>query len=172
MQAALTVPDLREKGDCCSASVSTGEPSSSRSSDFDSAAVAVPDLVGTEEGDVTAKWECNACPGCSDVCGHPDCEMCVRKSATPEAFTMCQVRRHNKEHDNWVAAKGYVYDLTGYAQKHPGGMKAIHRKAGQECSKDFDFHTKATQNKEWVKYRIGRLRRCALDDQASCCVVS
>jgi len=41
-------------------------------------------------------------------------------------FTQSQVELHNKDDDAWIIYKGYIYDITHFVKKHPGGNLIRH----------------------------------------------
>jgi 4-hydroxysphinganine ceramide fatty acyl 2-hydroxylase len=45
-----------------------------------------------------------------------------------------EVATHNTAESCWVIYKDCVYDLTAFAEKHPGGKEKIIAVAGQEIS--------------------------------------
>ncbi|WWD08682.1 hypothetical protein V865_006795 [Kwoniella europaea PYCC6329] len=49
-----------------------------------------------------------------------------------------EVNKHNTPEDCWVVIDGKVYDLTEFAQIHPGGAGHIHRVAGRDASAIFN----------------------------------
>ena len=52
-----------------------------------------------------------------------------------------------------IYAHGKVYDVSGYAEQHPGGPNAILKRIGQDATKDYDFHSK--QGKQaWTQMRV------------------
>lgn len=48
-----------------------------------------------------------------------------------------ELTEHNEEGDCWVAIHGKVYDLTEFAEEHPGGAESVHVLAGQDGSDAF-----------------------------------
>mmetsp|Transcript_58251 Transcript_58251/g.137324 ORF Transcript_58251/g.137324 Transcript_58251/m.137324 type:complete len:187 (+) Transcript_58251:11-571(+) len=120
---------------------------------------------------------CDACTFCMDVCESKLCTPCNQKREKlaqhkgSRPYTMCEVRRHNKPGDMWITAHGYVYDPGSFLAKHPGGEQAIARKAGRDCSEDFDFHSKGGR-KTWSQFRVGKLVHCGPDGAQGSCVVS
>ena len=70
-----------------------------------------------------------------------------------------------------VAAHKVVYDVTEMVQQHPGGARAILRHAGQESSRDFDFHSPEGR-KVWKPHRIGTLERCPSEPGGEGCAIS
>jgi cytochrome b involved in lipid metabolism len=60
----------------------------------------------------------------------------------PRAFSRAEVATHNKEGDLWLiletkdGKRKNVYDLSAYADEHPGG-EIIYKNAGGEASEGF-----------------------------------
>lgn len=111
---------------------------------------------------------CDACGYCEDTCRVPSCRDCMGKRAAMEAvpsprrssFTLCEIRRHRTLASCWLVAKGQVYDVTTYLQRHPAGAIAIARKAGgKDCSEDLSFHSAGAQ-RLWKDFRIGTVKPC------------
>jgi len=48
-----------------------------------------------------------------------------------------EVKKHNKVDDLWIIIDKKVYDVTEYAEEHPGGVAAIAKNAGGDASKGF-----------------------------------
>lgn len=72
-------------------------------------------------------------------------------------FTICEVQKHQSDNDCWIISHNFVYDVTKFLDKHPGGKKSILYKSGQDVSFEYDFHC----NKEiWKKYLIGQIIYC------------
>lgn len=80
-----------------------------------------------------------------------------------QKFSMDEVRLHDRPDDCWFVAEGVVYDATPFVRLHPGGP-CIGRRAGQDATRDFGFHSRAAR-KSWGEFQIGRLeteRTCSL----------
>jgi len=58
-----------------------------------------------------------------------------------------ELAKHNTKEDSWVALYGQVYDLTEYAEEHPGGAEAIWDVAGQDGTETFE----AVHNRELLE---------------------
>ena len=72
-------------------------------------------------------------------------------------FSLCEIVKHQSENDCWIIANNYVYDVTNFLDRHPGGKNAILYKSGQDVTFDYNFHS----NKEiWKKYSIGKIGNC------------
>lgn len=79
----------------------------------------------------------------------------VNKIQKP-TYTKQEVAKHIKRESLWITANGRVYDITAFLSSHPGGDKIFLKKAGQNCSTDYLFHSKNAK-KMWQKYWIGNL---------------
>jgi hypothetical protein len=69
-------------------------------------------------------------------------------------FSRKESALHNQCHDCWLIAHGKVYDVTAFMSRHPGGDRAILRKAGADVTVDYDFHSSRAQ-KMWERFMIG-----------------
>ncbi|KJP86158.1 hypothetical protein AK88_04209 [Plasmodium fragile] len=76
-------------------------------------------------------------------------------------FTKCEVKRHCDMNDCWVMANGYVYDVTTILSYHPGGINCILKKAGDDVSVDYSFHSKYAQENFWEPLKIGKVITCS-----------
>lgn len=116
---------------------------------------------------------CDACAYCEDTCRLPTCRDCAAKRAynsgegganareRKSSYTLCEIRRHRTLASCWLVAKGQVFDVTSYLQRHPAGAIAIARKAGgRDCTEDLQFHSAGAQ-KLWKNFRIGTVRPCS-----------
>ena len=45
-------------------------------------------------------------------------------------FTMQDVAKHNTPDDLWLVINGKVYDVTDFAEEHPGGADLVEEEAG------------------------------------------
>eukprot|EP01065_Artemidia_motanka_P011814 TRINITY_DN16440_c0_g1_i1.p1 TRINITY_DN16440_c0_g1~~TRINITY_DN16440_c0_g1_i1.p1 ORF type:complete len:821 (+),score=253.66 TRINITY_DN16440_c0_g1_i1:102-2465(+) len=52
-------------------------------------------------------------------------------------LTFAEVQQHNKAEDLWTIIDGKVFDLTSFAQEHPGGAGVVVEQAGKDCTKPF-----------------------------------
>lgn len=56
-------------------------------------------------------------------------------------FTWEEVQRHNHRNDQWLVIDRKVYDVTQWAQRHPGGFRLIKHYAGEDATDAFTaFH--------------------------------
>lgn len=74
-------------------------------------------------------------------------------------FTWEDVAQHNTAASAWVIIRGVVYDVTEWADKHPGGSELILLHAGRECTDTFDSYHPFSNRAEKIlaKYKIGKL---------------
>lgn len=62
----------------------------------------------------------------------------------PPQLTREEVGKHNNDKDLWVVLYDKAYDLTEFAEDHPGGAGIIHKYAGKDGTKAFDpLHSKS-----------------------------
>ncbi|DAZ95884.1 TPA: hypothetical protein N0F65_009086 [Lagenidium giganteum] len=80
-------------------------------------------------------------------------------AATDGEFTWQEVAKHNTAESAWVIIRDVVYDVTEWADKHPGGNELILLHAGRECSDTFDSYHPFSNRAEKIlgKYKIGKL---------------
>jgi len=73
-------------------------------------------------------------------------------------YTRSEIQRHNTEASAWIVAGDDIYDVTDYAEVHPGGKYSIMKKIGGavDCTQDMMFHSKSGQ-KHWKQYLVGKV---------------
>ncbi|TMW57330.1 hypothetical protein Poli38472_003255 [Pythium oligandrum] len=78
--------------------------------------------------------------------------------STEAEYTWEQVAKHNTPASAWVIIRGVVYDVTAWADRHPGGRELIMLHAGRECTDTFDSYHPFSNRAEKVlgKYAIGK----------------
>ncbi len=111
--------------------------------------------------------QCDACLYCNDVCSWPSCTKCMDKrrivallTSRRDEYTLCQINRHSSVHSCWLVAHGRVYDATGFISHHPAGPRPILNRAGQDCTVDYDFHSRYSQRHYWRPLMVGKMVRC------------
>ncbi|XP_060997900.1 fatty acid desaturase 2-like protein FADS2B [Dama dama] len=52
-------------------------------------------------------------------------------------YTWQEIQRHNQETDQWLVINRKVYDVTGWADRHPGGRKVLSHYAGEDATDVF-----------------------------------
>eukprot|EP00818_Percolomonas_sp_WS_P002568 CAMPEP_0117442368 /NCGR_PEP_ID=MMETSP0759-20121206/4113_1 /TAXON_ID=63605 /ORGANISM="Percolomonas cosmopolitus, Strain WS" /LENGTH=269 /DNA_ID=CAMNT_0005234249 /DNA_START=170 /DNA_END=979 /DNA_ORIENTATION=+ len=69
-----------------------------------------------------------------------------------------EVAQHNDETNCWVIIDNFVYDLTPFIPRHPGGMSVLKARAGQDCTMGFHgFQHPENAYTNLKDYLIGRL---------------
>lgn len=78
------------------------------------------------------------------------------------SYTVDEVATHNKKNDAWIIYQGYVYDITYFVDKHPGGS-IIYSVLGKDVEKEWEKHNVKwhLKNKHVIetitKNKIGKL---------------
>lgn len=54
--------------------------------------------------------------------------------ASLATYTSKEVAKHTDRDDRWIIIDDYVYDVTKFARRHPGGEKIIGGYSGQDAS--------------------------------------
>ena len=85
-----------------------------------------------------------------------------KKHSPTNLFTQEEVSRHDTIDDCWVIYNGFVYDITIFLEKHPGGAELILDKGGKDISDLFDdenFHKHSSAAQNLIRnYKIGILK--------------
>lgn len=82
-------------------------------------------------------------------------------SQTLAQYTATDVSTHNNTASCWTIIDGFIYDLTQFIGRHPGGEKAISNVCGVDGAAVFqDAHHGSTRKMaELQKYLIGVLKQ-------------
>ncbi|XP_040115292.1 fatty acid desaturase 2-like protein FADS2B isoform X2 [Oryx dammah] len=98
-------------------------------------------LVDENQLDLGAKHQANGKPGASGKAklsarqeANAKCDL-PRKSLN--RYTWQEIQRHNQEADQWLVINRKVYDVTGWAHRHPGGPKVLNHCAGEDATDVF-----------------------------------
>ena len=77
-----------------------------------------------------------------------------------KAYSMTEVRTHNKASDCWTVINKRVYNLTKWVAQHPGGAGAITRLCGTDGTRAFTgkHGGQGGPTSQLAKYQIGVLR--------------
>jgi cytochrome b involved in lipid metabolism len=63
------------------------------------------------------------------------------KSATSttslKSYSLAEVSKHKTENDCWTVVRDNVYDVSGFASKHPGGSKPVINSCGIDSTQYF-----------------------------------
>jgi len=77
-------------------------------------------------------------------------------------FTSDEVSKHDNAEDCWVIHNDFVYNVTDFIEKHPGGAELILNHAGKDISNLFDdvnFHNHSSAAHSMLRdYRVGKLK--------------
>jgi cytochrome b involved in lipid metabolism len=87
---------------------------------------------------------------------------CIGASKRFPRYSICQVQRLCRNGACLIMAEGNIYDATGFLDSHPAGAASIARKAGQDCTVDFGFHSVKARKGVWASLQIGTLVPCAV----------
>ncbi|KAJ6190015.1 cytochrome b5 [Penicillium mononematosum] len=69
-----------------------------------------------------------------------------------------EVSKHNHAADMWIIIDREVYDLSQFANEHPGGMKILLSVAGKDATKQFRrYHRDAILNRFKNQLQVGIL---------------
>ena len=76
-------------------------------------------------------------------------------------ITVSELKKHHTANDCWVAVHGRVYDMTEFAEIHPGGSEMIQELAGKDVSQVFDaLHAPDVLDRPDVqRYQVGVLEQ-------------
>ncbi|WOO82918.1 Cytochrome b2, mitochondrial [Vanrija pseudolonga] len=70
-----------------------------------------------------------------------------------------ELESHAQEGSAWVAIDGIVYDVTDYAEFHPGGPDVLREHAGTDVTRTFNaIHAPGTISRLAPEYRVGVLQ--------------
>ena len=85
-----------------------------------------------------------------------------RKHSPTNLFTQEEVSKHDTFNDCWVIYNGFVYDITEFLGKHPGGAEFILNKGGKDITDlfhDENFHKHSSAALNLLRnYKIGRVK--------------
>jgi cytochrome b involved in lipid metabolism len=60
-------------------------------------------------------------------------------NASLNSYTMEEVATHTGRDDRWIVVGDYIYNVTNWARRHPGGEKIIAGYAGQNATVSYAF---------------------------------
>ncbi|XP_008561776.1 PREDICTED: fatty acid desaturase 2-like protein FADS2P1, partial [Galeopterus variegatus] len=73
-------------------------------------------------------------------------EVCVKRETNGKhdvhrkslnMYTWQEIQRHNQEADQWLVINRKVYDVTSWADRHPGGRRVLNHYAGEDATDAF-----------------------------------
>ena len=84
-----------------------------------------------------------------------------RRRQLQTTYQLSQVAQHSDSADCWFALYGVVYDMTDYADEHPGGVRFITDECGTDATAFYQLekkHDEALLQKEnMVRFQVGLL---------------
>ena len=87
-----------------------------------------------------------------------------------EIYTVEEVSKHNSLESLWVTYKGKVYDVTEFAQAHPGGAKNLLLAAGKDLAPFWGLyqqHSADHVQEILARYCIGKLDPKSIEKSSS-----
>ncbi|XP_070660370.1 fatty acid desaturase 2-like protein FADS2B isoform X2 [Bos indicus] len=98
-------------------------------------------LVDENQLDLGAKHQANRKPAASGRAKLPARQEANAKCGLPRKsismYTWQEIQRHNQETDQWLVINRKVYDVTGWADRHPGGRLVLNHCAGEDATDVF-----------------------------------
>lgn len=95
-------------------------------------------LVDENQLDLGAKHQANGKPAASVRAKLPARQEAKAKCSLPRkslsTYTWQEIQRHNQETDQWLVINRKVYDVTGWADRHPGGRRVLNHCAGEDAT--------------------------------------
>lgn len=78
--------------------------------------------------------------------------------STSKPLSASEIASHNNSKDAWIIIDGNVYNVTEFANRHPGGDRILHMFAGQDASDAFhSFHIVPDRPRSMMnKFLVGR----------------
>lgn len=85
---------------------------------------------------------------------HPEPER--RVQGARKDLTMAEVAKHDKRDDLWIIVDGKAYDVTKFADKHPGGWLPMMNLGGKDCTDAFaNYHPARVYKTMLPHYYVG-----------------
>ncbi|OQE42191.1 hypothetical protein PENCOP_c004G07064 [Penicillium coprophilum] len=80
-----------------------------------------------------------------------------------QKFTPAEVASHKTADEGlYIIIDNNVFDVTKFADEHPGGAKILKRVAGKDASKQFwKYHNESVLKKYSPKLKIGEVKDAA-----------
>jgi cytochrome b5 len=75
-----------------------------------------------------------------------------------QKYTFDEVSKHDQSDDCWIIIDDYIYDVTEFAEIHPGGKNMILMVAGKDATEYFhELHNEKILQGIGEEYVIGEL---------------
>ncbi|KAM7085280.1 fatty acid desaturase 2-like protein FADS2B isoform 1-T1 [Molossus nigricans] len=98
-------------------------------------------LVGRNKPSLVEKHQANDRPAAS---GKAEASLKQAEDVKDDAprkslnlYSWQEIQRHNQEADQWLVINRKVYDVTGWADRHPGGRRVLHHFSGEDATDVF-----------------------------------
>ncbi|XP_036282417.1 fatty acid desaturase 2-like protein FADS2B isoform X3 [Pipistrellus kuhlii] len=95
-------------------------------------------LVGKNQPPVGEKHQANDKPEANGKAEVSPKQEADGKGDTPRKslnlYSWQEIQRHNQEADQWLVINRKVYDVTSWADRHPGGHRVLHHYAGEDAT--------------------------------------
>eukprot|EP00004_Rigifila_ramosa_P008073 TRINITY_DN1923_c0_g1_i1.p1 TRINITY_DN1923_c0_g1~~TRINITY_DN1923_c0_g1_i1.p1 ORF type:complete len:346 (-),score=85.38 TRINITY_DN1923_c0_g1_i1:55-1092(-) len=75
-----------------------------------------------------------------------------------KVFTLEEVAKHNKPGDAWIVVEDGVYNISMFADMHPGGKHVLMQQAGTDATEWFKLFHNDTIMGRYQKFRIGTVK--------------
>ncbi|XP_073462029.1 cytochrome b5 type B [Aquarana catesbeiana] len=73
-------------------------------------------------------------------------------------YTLEEVQKRNSSKELWLVIHGRVYDITSFAEEHPGGEEVLFEQAGGDATESFEDVGHSVDAREMLRqYYIGDL---------------
>merc|ERR1712023_516898 len=80
-----------------------------------------------------------------------------RQMTALKTINEAELAKHNKQGDLWLAVAGDVYNVSKFANLHPGGAKLLEQYGGMDVSSEFfELHRKDVLLK-YDRLKVARL---------------
>ncbi|KAF4718330.1 hypothetical protein FOZ62_013422, partial [Perkinsus olseni] len=87
-------------------------------------------------------------------------------SSSKREVTWEELSQHDEADNCWTAVRQQVYDVTKFANHHPGGPRTIYMACGKDCTEVFDHvHPKVKPEILLFKDHVGKILGDAPEEQ-------
>jgi cytochrome b involved in lipid metabolism len=88
----------------------------------------------------------------------PTLSICLSVMPEIKSFTRDEVKKHSSANDCWIIIDSEVYDMSTFADLHPGGAGVIMDLAGMDATEAFyGLHRQEVLTKYAPKLKIGAI---------------
>lgn len=84
--------------------------------------------------------------------------------SSTKVYTLAEIAEHKVANSYWLAIGDYVYDVTQFMDKHPGGRAILTKHSGTDVTVAFDAVNHSTSAKKHMEqFKIGELAKADRD---------